>query len=158
MNFVMATDGFSNEDVSETMYKETLTLNASSTKDTTQQNKIELKVNRISDAFLAVLQQPEYKETHLQNIITAHVSKTPPDLESGLVMIGKLQGTSIEYTTLRLTHNYIEVHDPLVDKAAEHICFLADVNQLFETSLGIYNLELALLIAQQSQKVRIFVT
>lgn len=44
-------------------------------------------------------------------------------------------------------------HDPLTEKAAEHICFLADVNQLYDTSLGLYNLDLALLIAQQSQKV-----
>lgn len=43
--------------------------------------------------------------------------------------------------------------DPLTERAAEHICFLADVNQLYDTALGIYNLELALLIAQQSQKV-----
>jgi len=42
--------------------------------------------------------------------------------------------------------------DPLTDRAAEHICFLADVNQLYDTALGIYNLELALLVAQQSQK------
>jgi elongator complex protein 1 len=42
--------------------------------------------------------------------------------------------------------------DPLTEKAAEHICFLADVNQLYDTSLGLYNLDLALLIAQQSQK------
>ena len=41
----------------------------------------------------------------------------------------------------------------MTDKAAEHICFLADVNQLYDTSLGLYNLDLALLIAQQSQKV-----
>ena len=41
----------------------------------------------------------------------------------------------------------------MVERAAEHICFLADVNQLYECALGIYNLELALLIAQQSQKV-----
>jgi elongator complex protein 1 len=44
-------------------------------------------------------------------------------------------------------------NDPLMDKAAEHICFLADVNQLYDTALGLYNLDLALLIAQQSQKV-----
>lgn len=47
----------------------------------------------------------------------------------------------------------IASQDPLTDKAAEHISFLADVNQLYDTSLGLYNLDLALLIAQQSQKV-----
>jgi elongator complex protein 1 len=50
--------------------------------------------------------------------------------------------------------NMIEAEQsPLTDKAAEHICFLADVNQLYDTALGLYNLDLALLIAQQSQKV-----
>lgn len=39
-----------------------------------------------------------------------------------------------------------------MDGAIEHICFLADVNRLFDNALGLYNLELALLVAQQSQK------
>jgi elongator complex protein 1 len=42
----------------------------------------------------------------------------------------------------------------MAEKGAEHICFLADVNQLYDNALGIYELEVALLIAQQSQKVR----
>jgi elongator complex protein 1 len=73
------------------MYKETLkAIDPSAT--TTAQHAIESKVNRICDAFLVVLEQSQHKEDHLQNIITAHVSKTPPDLESGLQMIGGLQG------------------------------------------------------------------
>ncbi|KAF2742448.1 elongator complex protein 1 [Sporormia fimetaria CBS 119925] len=125
-----------NEDVSETMYKETLKTKDQEVKAKQSPSDIESKVNRICDAFLAVLEKPEYREAHMQNIITSHVCKTPPDLEAGLAMIGKLQKSQ----------------DPLTDKAAEHICFLADVNQLYDTALGIYNLELALLIAQQSQK------
>ena len=39
------------------------------------------------------------------------------------------------------------------EQAAEHICFLADVNQLYDHALGIYDLDVALLVAQQSQKV-----
>ena len=35
----------------------------------------------------------------------------------------------------------------------EHICFLADVNRLYDYALGLYDLELTLLVAQQSQKV-----
>ncbi|CAG5182057.1 uncharacterized protein ALTATR162_LOCUS9970 [Alternaria atra] len=125
-----------NEDVSETMYKETLKTKDLATKLRLSQDQVENKVNRICDAFLDLLEKSQYKDAHLQNIITAHVSKTPPALESGLAMIGRLQASS----------------DPLTDKAAEHICFLADVNQLYDTSLGLYNLDLALLIAQQSQK------
>lgn len=78
------------------MYKETLKASDPTTKTTTEQNSIESKVNRISDAFLVVLEQSQHKENHLQNIITAHVSKTPPDLESGLEMIGRLQGTLLD--------------------------------------------------------------
>ncbi|KAF1830666.1 IkappaB kinase complex, IKAP component [Decorospora gaudefroyi] len=125
-----------NEDVSETMYKETLKTKDLAGKPRLSQEQSANKVNRICDGFLAILEQSQYKNAHLQNIITAHVSKTPPALETALGMIGRLQASS----------------DPLTDKAAEHVCFLADVNQLYDTSLGLYNLELALLIAQQSQK------
>lgn len=40
----------------------------------------------------------------------------------------------------------------MADKAVEHICFLSDVNKLYENALGLYDLDLALLVAQQSQK------
>ena len=39
-----------------------------------------------------------------------------------------------------------------VEWAVEHICFLTDINMIYETALGMYNLELALAVAQQSQK------
>lgn len=39
-----------------------------------------------------------------------------------------------------------------VDATVEHICFLADVNRLYDSALGLYDLRLTLLIAQQSQK------
>lgn len=84
-------DKFRNEDVSETMYKETLKSKDQSIKAQQTPKAIESKVNRICDAFLAVLEQPQNREPHLQNIITAHVCKVPADLESGLEMIGRLQ-------------------------------------------------------------------
>ncbi|KOS18696.1 Elongator complex protein 1 [Escovopsis weberi] len=40
----------------------------------------------------------------------------------------------------------------LAEKAVEHICFLVDVNRVYEHALGLYNLNLALLVAQQSQR------
>lgn len=81
-----------NEDVSTTMYKETLKTKDQISKETLTPEHISSKVNRICDGFLAVLQEPQYKEGHLQNLITAHVCKVPADLESGLQMIGRLQG------------------------------------------------------------------
>jgi elongator complex protein 1 len=42
--------------------------------------------------------------------------------------------------------------EKMAEKAVEHICFLVDVNRLYENALGLYNLDLALLVAQQSQR------
>ncbi|KAI9796377.1 MAG: hypothetical protein M1835_004230 [Candelina submexicana] len=133
------------EDVSETMYKETLRtpelLDAKESKNERSRFNGVLppsmpgpsKVNRICDAFLAILQ--DRTSTNLQNIITAHVCKTPPDLEAGLLVVSQLMGKETE----------------LAEKAVEYICFLVDVNKLYESALGLYDLNLALLVAQQSQ-------
>jgi elongator complex protein 1 len=131
------------EDVSKTMYRETLqtSQNAIANGDSINGTKQDIssltpksKINRICDAFLEVLQRRE--ATNLQNIITANVCKSPPDLEGGLRVVAALRNQGEE----------------VAERAAEHICFLADVNQLYDTALGMYDLELTLLIAQQSQK------
>lgn len=80
--------------MSETMYNETLKSKDPSARARLSQAQSGCKVNRICDAFLAVLQQPQYKEDYIQNIITAHVCKVPADLEAGLRVIGRLQGES----------------------------------------------------------------
>ncbi|QDS76491.1 hypothetical protein FKW77_005248 [Venturia effusa] len=136
------------EDVSQTMYKETIQKSQpeamanehlSATPAPTKRIEAAIlvpksKINGICDAFLIALQP--HKSTNLQNIITASVSKSPPDLEGGLAVIASLR----------------EQDEAIAEKAAEHICFLADVNKLYETALGMYDLDLTLLIAQQSQK------
>lgn len=50
----------------------------------------------------------------------------------------------------------IDNNSSLVRSAIEHICFLADVNRLYDEALGLYRLDIALLIAQKSQKVSEF--
>jgi elongator complex protein 1 len=92
------------------------------------------KVNRICNSVLQVLKS--HTATNLQNIITANVCKSPPALEDGLLVVAGLMNES----------------ETLAEKAVEHICFLADANKLYDTALGLYNLDLALLVAQQSQK------
>lgn len=124
------------EDVSKTMYKETLP-GGESPQDTPGVESPEAhisKVNRICNAFLHALKNRT--STHFQNVVTAHVCKTPADLDAGLTQIAGLRNKNPD----------------LIDAAIEHICFLADVNRLYDNALGLYDLELALLIAQQSQK------
>lgn len=96
-------------------------------------DKAEGKVNRICDAVLKGLQSR--KATNLQNIITAHVCKVPPALDDGLNLVAGLMQD-----------------EAIAEKAVEHICFLVDVNRLYEHALGLYNLDLTLLVAQQAQK------
>jgi hypothetical protein len=47
----------------------------------------------------------------------------------------------------------VDENSELLRSAIEHICFLADVNQLYDEALGLYRIDIALLIAQKSQKV-----
>ena len=67
------------------------------------------KVNRICDAFLEVLQTRG--PTHIQNVITAHVCKIPPDLDAGLIEISKIRRKSSMWYP---AHDYIPrgVRDP----------------------------------------------
>lgn len=92
------------------------------------------KVNTICDAVLQRLRMQ--KRANLQNIITAHVCKNPPALDDGLLVVAEL----------------MQEDETLAERAVEHICFLADVNKLFDHALGLYNLDLTLLVAQQSQR------
>ena len=92
------------------------------------------KINTICDAVLQKLRAQ--KKANLQNIITAHVCKNPPALDDGLLVVAEL----------------MREDETLAERAVEHICFLADVNQLFDHALGLYDLDLTLLVAQQSQR------
>ncbi|KAI3091561.1 hypothetical protein CBS147343_791 [Aspergillus niger] len=127
----------SEEDVSQTLYKDTLKTpkadNAPTGIVAVAPNKGS-KVNRICDAFLSTLEKRI--DTNLHNLITAHVCKSPPDLESGLQLVARLREQSPEQA----------------DDAIEHMCFLTDANQLYDNALGLYDLELTLLVAQQAQR------
>ncbi|WEW55517.1 Putative elongator complex protein 1 [Emydomyces testavorans] len=135
------------ENVAETLYKDTLKIAHTEASDTARkpEQSIDIipavptlnkanKVNRICDAFLSALSNRI--ETNLQNLITAHVCKLPPDLDAGLQLVAKLRDQSAEQA----------------EEAIEHMCFLTDANKLFNNALGLYDLELTLLVAQQAQR------
>ena len=93
------------------------------------------KVRKICDAILDVLvNNPQYKEKYLQSIITAYASQKPPRTEEALQLIATFED------------------DSKVETSVQHLCFLLDVNKLYNIALSIYNIPLALVVAQQSQK------
>ncbi|KAF5025006.1 hypothetical protein F66182_2957 [Fusarium sp. NRRL 66182] len=127
------------EDVTQTMYQDTKRPKALGTDLAPSDlppapRGSAAKVNAVCDALLNALQSR--KATNLQNVITSHVCKSPPALDDGLLLVAEL----------------MREDEKIAEKAVEHICFLVDVNRLYENALGLYNLDLALLVAQQSQR------
>ncbi|KAK2749590.1 hypothetical protein FQN57_005812 [Myotisia sp. PD_48] len=148
------------EDVTKTLYKDTLKMTqpyelveaqTSPSNDslfgiTAKGNQN--KVNKICDAFISVLKTRI--NTNLQNLVTCHVCKSPPDLDAGLTLVAGIRdhrliiGADIIATTERSAEQ--------AEEAVEHMCFLTDAHQLFNNALGLYDLELTLMVAQQAQR------
>ncbi|KAL8895513.1 MAG: hypothetical protein Q9207_008142 [Kuettlingeria erythrocarpa] len=80
------------EDVSQTMYRETL--RAEERQDTEARTFEKGKVNRICNAFLEALSG---RRANVKNMITAQVCKNPPDLDAGLLEIVRLRGKLVIY-------------------------------------------------------------
>lgn len=115
-----------NDDVTHTLYKPVLASTTSFAPG---------KVNRVCDAFLAALCAADERR-YLNTILTAHLRKDPPDYENGL----------------RVLLQYKDSDRALAEEASKYIIFLANAEQLFKVALGMYDFELALLIAQHAQK------
>ncbi|CAH6722011.1 elongator complex protein 1 [[Candida] jaroonii] len=92
------------------------------------------KVNKICNGILSILLKPEYLSKYLQTVLTAYACQKPPNLLDGLKLIGTFtQPEQIEQSVI-------------------HLCFLSDVNKLYDVALSLYDVKLTLQIAQQSQK------
>ncbi|KAH7339027.1 IKI3 family-domain-containing protein [Rhizoctonia solani] len=93
------------------------------------------EITSICDKLRAELEQRGLAR-YVQSILTAHVVKTPPDVESAL----------------KVLHTLRESEPDTIEDAVKYIIFLVDGDQLFNTALGMYDFSLVLMIAQQSQK------
>ncbi|KIW09886.1 hypothetical protein PV08_11987 [Exophiala spinifera] len=124
------------EDVTQTLYRDTLNVQQAQTQAVAQtvQPKPGTKVNKIAEAFLSALSP--HASTSFQNMITAHVCKRPPDLNSALSMISNLLSSSRDEA----------------ESAISHLVFLTDANRLFDAALALYDLDLTLLVAQSAQR------
>ncbi|AYO44803.1 Elongator complex protein 1 [Malassezia restricta CBS 7877] len=96
---------------------------------------LDTKVNQICDRFLEAMQAAD-ERYYLSSILTAHVRKVPADYESGL----------------RVLLKYMHTDMALAEEACKYIIFLVNADQLYHVALGMYDFELALLIAQQSPR------
>ncbi|CAO1627671.1 unnamed protein product [Parajaminaea phylloscopi] len=94
------------------------------------------KVNQICEAFITQLGSLQDDRRWINSILTAYVKKVPADYESALSMLRQMTDTDAA----------------VVDAAIEYIIFLAPFDSLFDVALGMYDLTLALMVAQHSKK------
>lgn len=92
------------------------------------------KINKICEAILKVLLTDPYKKKFMQTIITAYGCEKPANLEAAVKLISGFDNQQD------------------IEKSVVHLCFLQDVNVLYNVALGLYDIKLSLYIAQQSQK------
>ncbi|GMM57119.1 Elongator subunit [Maudiozyma humilis] len=138
----------SDDDVTETKYKETLNAGITDSFDKAAAPLTEMqeyiknkfydptksKINKVCDAVLSVLlNNPVYKKKYLQTIITAYATQKPQNLEVALTLISGLEDPTEK------------------DSTVTYLCFLQDVNLVYRVALSLYDVKLALLVAQKSQ-------
>ena len=121
----------SNEDTTLTFYKDyyeskPLTNNLNT--------KNEQKLKDICSKLIEICEQKDDKKYFL---VTLSCYAKLKDLEKALVKINR---TKNESNTIA------------VDEGLRHLLYKVDVNELFDVSLGTYNFDLVLMVAEKSQK------
>uniref|UniRef100_A0A665V8G8 Elongator complex protein 1 n=1 Tax=Echeneis naucrates TaxID=173247 RepID=A0A665V8G8_ECHNA len=94
-----------------------------------------LKVDVVCDALRSAMESMDPNKFCL-SILTAHVKKTVPELEVALQKVHELRAPGAVNA----------------EEALKYLLFLVNVNDLYEHSLGTYDFDLVLMVAEKSQK------
>ncbi|EGV92490.1 elongator complex protein 1 isoform X1 [Cricetulus griseus] len=123
------------EDVTKTMYPSPVYKSVQVSKDPDRKN-----IDRICDAMRIAMENIN-PHKYCLSILTSHVKKTTPELEIVLQKVHQLQG------------NDPSVADTVsAEEALKYLLLLVDVNELYNHSLGTYDFDLVLMVAEKSQK------
>uniref|UniRef100_A0A669B909 Elongator complex protein 1 n=1 Tax=Oreochromis niloticus TaxID=8128 RepID=A0A669B909_ORENI len=93
------------------------------------------KVDVVCDALRSVMESMDPNKYCL-SILTAHVKKTIPELEIALQKVHELRAPGAVSA----------------EEALKYLLFLVNVNDLYDYSLGTYDFDLVLMVAEKSQK------
>uniref|UniRef100_A0A673HDE3 Elongator complex protein 1 n=1 Tax=Sinocyclocheilus rhinocerous TaxID=307959 RepID=A0A673HDE3_9TELE len=99
------------------------------------------KVDIICDALRSTMETLDPQKSvprYCLCILTSHVRKTTPELEIALQKVHELRGESRSSVS--------------AEEALKYLLFLVNVNELYEHSLGTYDFDLVLMVAEKSQK------
>ncbi|PSK39223.1 hypothetical protein C7M61_001826 [Candidozyma pseudohaemuli] len=124
-------------DVTESKYSDTLKLEEKRNDvNTNHPNQGQLdgkKVNKICDIILQEVSRDVYSDSYLQVQITALACQRPPQDKAALELVSGIADTTAQ------------------DNALTHLCYLREALKLYDEALGIYDVDLALKVAQKSQ-------
>uniref|UniRef100_A0A8B9ZJN8 Elongator complex protein 1 n=1 Tax=Anas platyrhynchos TaxID=8839 RepID=A0A8B9ZJN8_ANAPL len=123
------------EDFTKSMYP---TPNGSSNAQP-RQHLNQKKVNLVCDMMRVAMERID-PEKYCLSILTAHVKKNPPELEIALQKVHDLRGVPSNPSSVS------------AEEALKYLLFLVDVNELYDYSLGTYDFDLVIMVAEKSQK------
>ncbi|XP_075382407.1 elongator complex protein 1 isoform X2 [Mycteria americana] len=124
------------EDFTKSMYP---SLNGSSNAQP-HQHPDQKKVNLICDVMRVAMEHID-PQKYCLSILTAHVKKSPPELEIALQKVHDLRESITP-----------DVKAVSAEEALKYLLFLVDVNELYDYSLGTYDFDLVIMVAEKSQK------
>ncbi|KAJ1822083.1 putative elongator complex protein 1 [Coemansia sp. RSA 2599] len=130
--------GLRDEDVTKTMYaglkaSKAESLDAAAAAVAAHETNAAMgKATRVCQMLRPVLQQAD-AQRYMPTILTTFVCQTPPDIPAALRLLAPLSADER-------------------DKALTYLLFLSDVDTVYDAALGLYDLPLALLVAQRSQR------
>ncbi|XP_069486709.1 elongator complex protein 1 isoform X2 [Ambystoma mexicanum] len=122
------------DDVRRTMYPSTVA-------DQTLPSQTDVKkVDLICDSLRTALEKLN-PHKYCLSILTAHVKKSAPELEVALQKVHELRENAPSASEA------VSAEDAL-----KYLLFLVDVNELYDHSLGTYDFDLVIMVAEKSQK------
>ncbi|NXY33056.1 ELP1 protein, partial [Pomatorhinus ruficollis] len=124
------------EDFTKSMYP---SLNGSSNSQA-HRRPDQKKVNLICDVMRVAMEHID-PQKYCLSILTAHVKKSPPELEIALQKVHNLRESITP-----------DVQAVSAEEALKYLLFLVDVNELYDYSLGTYDFDLVVMVAEKSQK------
>ncbi|XP_062827791.1 elongator complex protein 1 isoform X2 [Anolis carolinensis] len=98
------------------------------------------KVDLICDSMRAAMENIGASKYCL-SILTCHVKKSPPELETALQRIRELREQAPS-----------TVGSISAEEALKYMLYLVNVNELYDHSLGTYDFDLVIMVAEKSQK------
>uniref|UniRef100_UPI00358E7191 elongator complex protein 1 n=1 Tax=Myxine glutinosa TaxID=7769 RepID=UPI00358E7191 len=135
------------EDVMSTMYSFVSSASSSTSNTATCKRDI------VCDQLRLAMERMDSKRYFLA-ILTALVKRSHPDIEAALQHVHLLR-EQLEQT-VQSEHpeegRHLEGKSVGAEEALKYLLFLVDVNELYEHALGTYDLQLALMVAEKSQK------